>query len=235
MKTIKITTPENIEVEYTLAALGSRTAAAAIDSLIQLALMGIIILTIFLIGLTPEELYDKYKSWAVAISLLLIFIINYGYFIIFEMTMNGKTPGKKVFGLRTIRANGQPIAFKHSVIRNLFRVIVDIYGVGVILIFFTKHHKRLGDYLASTMVVAEEKREALYNIKLENEKTNYKYSLTQEEYQLLREYFKRKDSLGEKVIKIENELGEYFVKKYQIEWSGYSYNKLLVELLNGVV
>ncbi|WP_352419000.1 RDD family protein [Proteiniborus sp.] len=235
MKTIKITTPENIEVEYTLAALGSRTAAAGIDSLIQLALMGIIILTIFLIGLTPAELYDKYKSWAVAISLLLIFIINYGYFIIFEMIMNGKTPGKKVFGLRTIRANGQPIAFKHSIIRNLFRVIVDIYGVGVILIFFTDYHKRLGDYLASTLVVVEEKREVLYNIKLEDKKTNYKYSLTQEEYQLLREYFKRKDSLGEKVSKIENELGEYFIKKYQIEWSGYNYNMLLAELLNGVV
>ncbi len=234
MKTIKITTPENIEVEYTLAALGSRTAAAAVDLLIQLALMGIILIVILLLGLTPSELYDKYKSWAVAVSLLLIFIINYGYFIIFEMTMNGKTPGKKIFGLRTIRTNGQPIAFKHSVIRNLFRVIVDVYGVGVILIFFTNNHKRLGDYLASTMVVAEEKREVLYNIKLENEKTNYKYSLTGEEYELLREYFKRKDSLGDKIMDIEKDLCQYFIEKYKIEWSGYNYNMLLVELLNGI-
>lgn len=235
MRTIKITTPENIEVEYNLAALGSRTAAAGIDVLIQLALMGIILIIVLLIGLTPAELYDKYKSWAVAVSLLLIFIINYGYFIIFEMIMNGKTPGKKVFGLRTIRANGQPIAFKHSIIRNLFRIVVDIYGVGVILIFFTSSNKRLGDYLASTIVIAEEKREALFNIRLENERTNYKISLTQEEYQLLREYFKRKDSLGEKVSEIEKELGQFFIDKYQIEWPDYSYNKLLVELLNGVV
>ncbi|WIV13093.1 RDD family protein [Proteiniborus sp. MB09-C3] len=235
MKTIKVTTPENIEVEYTLAALGSRTAAAGIDVLIQMVLIGAILITVLLMGLTPAELYDRYKSWVIAISLLLIFIINYGYFIIFEMIMNGKTPGKKIFGLRTIRTNGQPIAFKHSVIRNLFRIIVDIYGVGVILIFFTESHKRLGDYLASTIVVAEEKREAIYDIKLENEKVNYKYSLSHEEYQLLREYFKRRDSLGEKSNRIEKELGEYFVDKYKIEWPDYSYNKLLVELLNGIV
>lgn len=233
MKTIKITTPENIEVEYTLAALGSRTAAAGIDILIQLALIGAIILIVLLMGLTPAELYDKYKSWAVAISLILIFIINYGYFIIFEMIMNGKTPGKKIFGLRTIRNNGQPIAFKHSVIRNLLRII-DTYGVGVILIFFTELNKRLGDYLASTIVVIEEKREEIYNIRLENERTNYKYSLTQEEAQLLREYFTRKESLGEKAIEIGRELGEYFIEKYNIEMIGNSYDSLLVELFNGI-
>lgn len=231
MKTIKITTPENIEVEYTLAALGSRTAAAGVDILLQLALIGAIILIVALIGLTPAELYDKYKSWAVAISLILGFVINFGYFIIFEMTINGKTPGKKIFGLRTIRNNGQPITFKHSFIRNLLRIIDD-YGVGVILIFFTKLNKRLGDYLASTIVVIEEKREEIYNIRLENERTNYKYSLTQEETQLLREYFTRKDSLGEKANEIEKELGEYFIEKYNIEWSDYSYNKLLIELFS---
>lgn len=233
MKTIKITTPENIEVEYTLAALGSRTAAAGIDTLIQLALIGMILIVVLLMGLTPVDLYDEYKSWAVAISLLLVFLINYGYFIIFEMIMNGKTPGKKVFGLRTIRTNGQPIAFKHSIIRNLFRMIVDIYGVGVILIFFTKLNKRLGDYLASTMVVVEEKRESIYNINLESERTNYKYSLTHEEYQLLKDYFRRKDDLGEKANEIEKELGEYFTEKYKIERTDYSYDRLLIGLLNG--
>ena len=35
MKKIKITTPENIEVEYNLADIGSRTAAMVIDYLIQ--------------------------------------------------------------------------------------------------------------------------------------------------------------------------------------------------------
>ncbi len=235
MKTIKITTPENIEVEYTLAALGSRTAAAGIDTLIQLVLIGAIILIVFLSGLTPVELYDKYKSWTVAISLILIFLINYGYFIFFEMTMNGKTPGKKIFGLRTIRANGQPIAFKHSIIRNLFRMIVDTYGVGVILIFFTKLNRRIGDYLASTIVVLEEKREEIYNIKLESERTNFKYSLTQEEYQLIKEYFRRKASLGEKAEEIEKGLGEYFVDKYKIEKPNHSYDKLLIELFNGTM
>ncbi|SCG84155.1 RDD domain-containing protein [Proteiniborus sp. DW1] len=233
MKTIKITTPENIEVEYTLAALGSRTAATGIDTLLQLVLIGIVVLIVAFMGLTPAEIYEEYKSWAIAISLILIFIINYGYFIIFEMTMNGGTPGKRIFGLRTIRNNGQPIAFKHSVIRNLLRIL-DVYGLGVILIFFTKLNKRLGDYLASTIVVIEEKREEIYNIRLENERTNYKYSLTQEETQLLREYFTRKDSLGEKASEIERELGEYFIEKYKIEVIGNSYNSLLVELFNGI-
>lgn len=235
MSTVKITTPENIELEYKLAALGSRTAAAAIDVLIQITLMGLVLIIVLLLGLTPSDLYEEYKSWAIAISLLLIFIINYGYFIIFEMIMNGKTPGKKVFGLRTIRANGQPIGFKHSVIRNLFRMIIDNYGIGVILIFFTKAHKRLGDYIGSTIVIVEEKREALYTINLQNENINYKFSLTQEENDLLKEYFKRKDFIEEGAENLEKELGEYFVEKYSIEWNENSYNKLLIQLLNRMI
>lgn len=234
MSTVKITTPENIEIEYKLAALGSRTAAAAIDVLIQLTLIGLILIIVLLLGFTPSDLYNEYKSWVVAISLLLIFFINYGYFIIFEMIMNGKTLGKKIFGLRTIRANGQPIGFKHSVIRNLFRMIIDNYGIGIILIFFTKAHKRLGDYLGSTIVIIEEKKEPLYTIRFGNENTNYKFSLTLEEKDILKDYFMRKDSLGEWADSLEKELGEYFIEKYHIEWNN-SYNKLLFELLNGVV
>ena len=233
MDTIKITTPENIEVEYRLAGLGSRAAASLVDMLIQFAVIGGIALVLALSGFTSSEFYQEYEGWIIGITLILIFVITYGYFIVFELTMNGKTPGKKIFHLRTIRNNGQPITAKHSVIRNLFRTIIDLYGVGVIMMFVTKQHKRIGDFLASTIVIAEDQKEIPAIIELDYDRgTSYKYSITQQEYELLKEYFNRKDSISEDAIKIKNSLAEYFISKLDIEVDESDYDRLLNDLIN---
>lgn len=235
METIKITTPENIEVEYRLAGLGSRAAASLVDMLIQFAVIGGIALVVALSGFTSSEFYQEYEGWVIGISLILIFVITYGYFIIFELTMNGKTPGKKIFHLRAIRNNGQPITAKHSVIRNLFRTIIDMYGFGVVLIFVTKQHKRIGDFLASTIVIAEEKKEIPAIIEPDNDRgTSYKYSITPQEYELLKEYFNRKDSTSEDAVEIKNSLAQYFIAKLGVEVEQGDYDRLLNDLINSI-
>ncbi len=232
MKIVKITTPENIEVEYRLAGLGSRGAAAVIDFLIQAAIILVISLTIIAFKINPWELIDEYTGWIIGGIILLVWFIIYGYFIIFEMVMNGKTPGKKLFKLRTIRNNGQPITLKHSIIRNLFRIIIDTYGVGIILMFFSKEHKRVGDYVGSTMVIVEEKKDAPMAIGVGRErKYNYKYSITKEEYQLLKEYYQRKSSLGESKAILKKELGEYFTKKLEENKNERDYEEFLNEVV----
>jgi hypothetical protein len=70
--------------------------------------------------------------------------------------MNGKTIGKKIFGLRTIRDNGQPIEIKNSLIRGLLRSSLDMIYVGLFVMMFSKKSKRLGDMAAGTIVVNEE-------------------------------------------------------------------------------
>jgi len=233
METIKITTPENIEVEYKLAGLGSRTGAALIDNLIQISVIGSIVLVLILSGFTSSNFYDQYQGWIIGISLILVFLITYGYFITFELIMNGRTPGKKLFHLRTIRNNGQPITAKHSIIRNLFRVTIDMLGIGVIVMFFTKQHKRIGDYLASTVVIMEEKKKIFSLDELKsNDKATYKYAITESEYNLLKDYFSRKDSLSDNGENIRNKLAKYFIQKLEMELTENEYDILLSDLLH---
>jgi uncharacterized RDD family membrane protein YckC len=212
---IKITTPENIEVEYTLADLASRTAAALIDFLILFGIIIVLVIAAVLVWRFAPDFWENYYGWIVGISLLLGAVISYGYFIFSELTMNGRTIGKKALKLRTIRKNGQPVTFKHSAIRNLFRLFVDNNGVGIIVMFFNKQHKRVGDLLASTIVVAEDtKAQPITLESLQNVNENYSYYLDEEEKELLRDYFQRREGFGDNP-KIREDLRQHFITKFE--------------------
>ncbi|MDR1688507.1 MAG: RDD family protein, partial [Clostridiales bacterium] len=157
MNYITITTPDNIEIEYRLAGAGSRLGASVVDFLMQILAIAALVLTIFFTAFQGEtsnldNLDDA--GWIVGIALLAIFLIFYGYYIFAEVYMNGQTVGKKIYGLRVIKENGQPINFSQSLIRNILKLTLDFTGVGVIMIMFSKKCKRLGDMAASTIVVA---------------------------------------------------------------------------------
>ena len=77
MKKVKILTPENIEVEYTLADVTSRTAAAFIDLLIQALLITIVLVIVGLILGFAQSIWKQYYGWIIGISLILIALINY--------------------------------------------------------------------------------------------------------------------------------------------------------------
>jgi uncharacterized RDD family membrane protein YckC len=214
-KTIKILTPENVEIEYSLASVGVRAAAAGIDFLIHLVVLfiagGIAIGIIYHFGASDEVLYT-----AIAIILIIYGLLNYAYFVICDMFMKGQTFGKKVYHIRIIRDNGEGIAFSHAMIREFFRAAIDPLGVGFITMFFSKRNKRLGDMLASTIVVEEEKKNlSLLDI---TNKTLSQYQLTKEEMALLRDYFDRIETLREDIKKeLENKFISYFTKQFDIQ------------------
>lgn len=216
MDKIRIMTPENIEVEYNLADIGSRTAATLIDMLIQGLFMIIIGIIVLIIIFAFPDFWHKQYGWVIGISVLIWAIIGYGYFVIAEVKMNGRTPGKKVLKLRTIRNNGQPISIGHSAIRNLFKVFIDAYGIGLVVMFITKQHKRIGDFVASTIVVAEDTKFTPVTIENLQGSSNQglKFNLTEEELQVLREYNGRRDRL-EDVSELRAYLKTYFAKKFQ--------------------
>jgi len=89
---------------------------------------------------------------------LLLFLLQSGYFAIFEAIWNGQTPGKRLMNLRVIEESGRPITVYEAVARNLLRVIDSIpvlYGVAIISALLSAKSKRLGDYVAGTVVVHE--------------------------------------------------------------------------------
>jgi len=85
---------------------------------------------------------------------LLWFAIAFGYYIVMEAT-SGATIGKKVMGIKVVKADGGAMNWQASIIRNLLRIIDGIffYLVGAIVVWISKSRQRLGDMAAKTLVV----------------------------------------------------------------------------------
>lgn len=226
MKKIKITTPENIDVEYALAGIGSRSAAAFIDMLVQGLVVLVLLIAVYLIMRYSGDFWANHYGWIIGISLIIFTLVMYAYFIVMELNMNGATLGKKVLHIRTIRDNGQPLTLKHSAIRNLLKIFIDMFGIGLILMFFSGKYKRLGDMAASTVVIADDKIAAPVTLdSLEKINENFDYYISDEERELLREYFQRRSSL-ENYTELREKLVVYFTKKFKTlgifeEWKSF--------------
>ncbi len=159
-KQVKLLTPESVELDFTLAGIGSRALALLIDYQIlglSLALFWWL-LSLFLNQLTNyldslELDYSQVPLWVLAIGLLASFVIYTGYFVWFEVLWQGQSPGKRITKIRVIRDNGQPVRLAQATLRALLRPIDDILFVGAFFIFFGPREKRIGDWVAGTLVV----------------------------------------------------------------------------------
>lgn len=157
-----IETPENISFGYPVAGIGSRFLAALVDTLIQGALylfVAVLLLIVNLINPTlglPKEMTAWIPMILNIVFIVALFLIQFGYYLFFEITSGGRSPGKDLFGLRVIKENGYPLTAMDSIIRNLVRIVDFLplfYGVGVITMFLNARAKRLGDFAAGTLVV----------------------------------------------------------------------------------
>lgn len=163
-KQVKLTTPESIELELTLAGIGSRAYALMIDYTILwfgLALAWIL-WTVFATQLLAylESLQINYSDvplWLLSIALLVSFAVYAGYFVYFEVVWQGQTPGKRLAKIRVIQDNGKPVGLPQAALRALLRPIDDLLFLGVFFIFFGRREKRIGDWVAGTLVVQEER------------------------------------------------------------------------------
>jgi uncharacterized RDD family membrane protein YckC len=93
-----------------------------------------------------------------------IYLFLCAYYIFFETTWNGQTPGKRVIGIRVVRVGGRPIGFLGSSIRNFVRLadfLPVLYGIGVGVMFIDRQSRRLGDLAAGALTVKEGKQVTL--------------------------------------------------------------------------
>jgi uncharacterized RDD family membrane protein YckC len=160
---VTIDTPERVAFSIELADLGSRFLAIAVDMTIQIvALLAVVIVLagawdlLGASGSAPR--LQPVRTTILSVGMIALLLIFWGYHVAFETWGRGQTPGKRIFGLRVIKDDGSPVGFLDAVVRNLVRV-VDIlpssYAIGVVAIFLSKQHKRLGDMAAGTLVVHE--------------------------------------------------------------------------------
>jgi uncharacterized RDD family membrane protein YckC len=147
----RISTPEGVDVELTLAGIGSRFIAAIFDFTIEIAI-------VLAIGAVLGVTRDDTGGFTLAIFTVIFFFVFFGYDVLFEVRAHGRTLGKRWTGLRVVRTGGQPVTFVPSSIRNVMRLI-DIlpafYAIGMLSIFVTRQNQRLGDLAGGTLVVRD--------------------------------------------------------------------------------
>ncbi|HUO73720.1 MAG TPA: RDD family protein [Solirubrobacteraceae bacterium] len=147
---ITIWAPEGIELDYTLAGLGSRFIAASVDTVIRIAVLGALIGVLAALGASPTAL--------LIVLIVGTFLALFAYDVAFEVWAGGRTPGKRWSGLRVLMTSGQPVSFAPSAVRNLMRIVDEwatAFIPGTISILVTKRCQRLGDLAAGTIVIRE--------------------------------------------------------------------------------
>jgi uncharacterized RDD family membrane protein YckC len=162
-----VATPEQVQLNYVLAGLGSRAMAFLLDTILRGLLvlcvfLGVLLLSSLLPSLTPiETLRHLGRTWLLALGFLAYGLVDLGYFLVFEALWSGQTPGKRRQGLRVIKVDGQPVGWLECSVRNILRaldMLAGIYPVGLVVMFLSRKNQRLGDYAAGTVVITERRR-----------------------------------------------------------------------------
>lgn len=138
-------TPEGVELGLKLAGPAPRAIAWSIDAAIKLV--------VFILAATLLEVLG---DTGLGIALVVLFVVFWLYNVLFEVYAHGATPGKKLMCLRVVNANGTPVSWAGSVIRNLLRAVDMLplfYGAGVLCSLLNRRFQRLGDMAANTVVV----------------------------------------------------------------------------------
>jgi uncharacterized RDD family membrane protein YckC len=155
---LTIASVTGIEVDLRIAGPGSRSYAFTIDWHIRI----ILALCWFFVGtfaltrgfsLYAAQSSGSTYSFAVLIPALAIYLL---YHPVLEVAMHGRTPGKRIAGLRILARTGDVPTPGALLIRNVFRLVDSLpimYVVGLACTVFTQQHVRIGDLAAGTVLV----------------------------------------------------------------------------------
>jgi len=171
----QIITPEGVPLTVELADHGGRATAFIIDLAIWLLASAVVLV---ILVLTPFR--GVSGTLAIAVLLFTAFVVRNLYFIHFELSWYGATPGKRIVGIRVIDRHGGPLLPSAVIARNLTREVEIFIPLGVLvsaaaasssgqweyillagwlccfiaLIFFNRDRMRAGDLIAGTLVIA---------------------------------------------------------------------------------
>jgi uncharacterized RDD family membrane protein YckC len=173
-----VVTPEGVPLQLTVAAAGDRVGALLLDQLF--IVLGVLVLAIPLFWLLSRRAVDG--DLVLAAFVLGIFLARNAYYPFFELSWQGRTPGKRLLKIRVVDRHGGPLTAEAVVARNLTREVeiflplAALSGAGTffpgapglarllalawLLLFgllplFNKDRLRVGDLLAGTVVVLQ--------------------------------------------------------------------------------
>jgi uncharacterized RDD family membrane protein YckC len=153
---LRFETPERIALSLDLAGVGARAFAWLADVLCIFLLWVTALLAYSITG----DLFRDVQALSLAgqlLALVAVFLSGWGWDVAWETLGGGRTPGKRLVGIRVVRTDGAPVGAPESLVRNLLRAVeVPLgYAPGVLAVALGPRRQRLGDLVAGTLVVRE--------------------------------------------------------------------------------
>lgn len=171
--TIEFETPENVEISYEPAGLGTRFVAWFVDQFMLLLLMFALFVVLAVTGaLTESAFRDIAKPieklnpadggdpttvvmYFVGLAVLVWGFGSFLYFTTCELCLRGQTIGKRMSHLRVVKHDGFALDAPSVLIRNVFRVVDHLPPLWLVPLV-SKQSQRLGDMVSGTVVVSDE-------------------------------------------------------------------------------
>lgn len=151
-----VETPEGVRLSLHLAGITPRALAFAIDLLIRGGCLLLVSMLLSRLGMVGIGLF-----------LIILFLVEWLYPVLFEVYMQGATPGKRLMGLAVMESSGLPVGWRASLIRNLLRFadfLPFLFALAVLSMLYSGRFQRLGDLAAGTVVVWRQKPAAAHPI-----------------------------------------------------------------------
>jgi len=162
MQTIKITTSQNIDIDYEVAGLGERILARLID----LAIFFLVYILGLFIGGWANWYVDG--SFGIIIAVIVYAVLFVFYDLIFEIFMNGQSIGKRIMKIKVISLDGGQPRVGQYFMRWLFRIVDFLLTwpglVALIAAAVNDKTQRIGDMVAGTILIRTVPRTQINNI-----------------------------------------------------------------------
>jgi len=156
--TLELETPERVAVTLELAGLGARAFAWLADACCILLLW----LTVLVAYSVSGDLFRELQAlgWlGQLVALVSVFLAGWGWDVLWETLAGGRTPGKRLAGIRVVREDGGPPGLVESLVRNLLRAVELplAYAPAILAVALGPRQQRLGDLVAGTLVVRQKR------------------------------------------------------------------------------
>lgn len=170
--TFEIASATGVDLQLNVAGPGARSYAFVIDWHIRLLLAFAWFVALHFVVVGSLSFVDTEASNFGLYAYLVILPAAGIYFLyhpVLEIAMRGRTPGKRMAGVRIVTHDAQEPGVLAHVIRNLLRLLDSLpvgYVIGLVSAFITKNAVRIGDIAAGTVLIydSDARDEKLYRV-----------------------------------------------------------------------